>query len=58
MIWLEGQSFSKFGTNGPLRTDAAPNFRVFTIVALVFATHGLGLHGAPASQLKPDQSTP
>lgn len=32
MIWLEGQTFSKFGTHGLLWTDAAANFLVFTIV--------------------------
>jgi predicted MFS family arabinose efflux permease len=43
MTWLEGQSYTKFGTRGLLWTDAAANFLVFTIVALVFATHGLGI---------------
>jgi MFS transporter, PAT family, beta-lactamase induction signal transducer AmpG len=55
MTWLEGQSFRKFGTHGLLWTDAAANLLVFTIVALVFATHGFGLRGAHRSQaLKPN----
>jgi hypothetical protein len=56
MIWLEGQSFSKFGTNG-LWTDGATNFLAFPIVAPVFASHGLGLRDTSASQVKPDLST-
>ena len=57
MIWLEGKSFHSFGTHGLLWTDAAANLVVFAIVALVFATHGLGIRGAPASQvLKPEIS--
>jgi hypothetical protein len=51
MIWLEGKSFHSFGTHGLLCTDAAANLVVFVIVALVFATHGLGIRGAPASQV-------
>ncbi len=55
MTWLEGQSFHKFGTHGLLWTDAVPNLLVFTIVALVFVTHRLGMRGTPSSQaLKPD----
>jgi PAT family beta-lactamase induction signal transducer AmpG len=57
MIWLEGQTFTKFGTHGVLWTDAAANFLVFTIVALVFATHGLGIRDVRTSQGKPDVST-
>jgi hypothetical protein len=57
MIWLEGQSFTKFGTHGLLWTDAAADFLVFTIVALVFATHGWGIRGVRTSQVKPDVST-
>jgi len=34
---------NKFGTHGLLWTDAAANLLMFTIVAGVFATHGLGL---------------
>jgi len=49
MIWLEGQSFNKFGTHGLLWTDAAANLVMFTVVAAVFATHGLGLRTLPAS---------
>jgi MFS family permease len=58
MIWLEGQTFTKFGTHGLLWTDAAANFLAFTIVALVFATHGLGIRDVRPSQGKPDVSTP
>jgi hypothetical protein len=55
MIWLEGKSFHRFGTHGLLWTDAAANLVVFVIVALVFATHGLGIRGTPTSQVsKPD----
>jgi MFS family permease len=57
LIWLEGQSFNKFGTHGLLWTDAAANFLIFTIVALVFAIHGLGIRGVRTSQVKPDVST-
>lgn len=57
MICLEGQTFTKFGTHGLLWTDAAANFLVFTTVALVFATHGLGIKGVHTSQVKPDVST-
>ena len=57
MIWLEGQTFTKFGTHGLLWTDAAANFLVFTIVALVFATRGLGIQGVRTSQVKPNVST-
>jgi hypothetical protein len=53
MIWLEGQSFNKFGTHGLLWTDAAANLLMFAIVAAVFATHGLGLRTVPASNAKP-----
>jgi MFS family permease len=53
MIWLEGQSFTKFGTHGLLWTDAAANLLMFTIVAAVFATHGLGLRTLPTSRSKP-----
>jgi PAT family beta-lactamase induction signal transducer AmpG len=57
MTWLEGQSYTKFGTHGLLWTDGAVNFLVFTIVALAFATHGLGIRGVRTSQVKPDVST-
>ncbi len=57
MTWLEGQTFTKFGTHGLLWTDAAANLLIFTIVAAVFATHGLGLRTLPASQAKPNLST-
>ena len=50
MTWLEGQSFTKFGTHGLFWTDAAVNLVVFTVVAAVFATHGLGLRTIPASR--------
>jgi hypothetical protein len=57
MIWLEGKSFHSFGTHGLLWTDAAANLVVFAIVALVFATHGLGIRGFLASKvLKPEIS--
>jgi PAT family beta-lactamase induction signal transducer AmpG len=57
MIWLEGKSFHSFGMHGLLWTDAAANIVVFAIVALVFATHGLGIRGVPNSQvLKPEIS--
>ena len=56
MIWLEGQTFSKFGTHGLLWTDAAANLVVFAIVAAVFATQGLGLRTLPASRPKPNVS--
>lgn len=59
MTWLEGQSFHKFGKQGLLWTDAAANLLVFTTVALVFATYGLGLRGTPSSPaLKPDVHKP
>ncbi len=57
MIWFEGQTFTRFGTHGLLCTDAAANLVIFTIVALVFATHGLGLRTLPASRPKPNVST-
>jgi MFS family permease len=57
MIWLEGQSFTKFGTHGLLWTDAAANLLMFTIVAAVFATHGLSLRTIPASRPRPNVST-
>jgi hypothetical protein len=57
MIWLEGKSFLSFGTHGLLWAEAAANLVVFAIVALVFATHGLGIRGSPTSQvLKPEIS--
>jgi hypothetical protein len=57
MIWLEGKSFHSLGTHGLLWTDAAANLVVFAIVALVFATHGLGIRGSLASKvLKPEIS--
>ena len=56
MIWFEGQTFTKFGTHGLLWTDAAANLVMFTIVAAVFATFGLGLRNLPAA--KPNASTP
>ena len=57
MIWLEGQTFTKFGTHGLLWTDATANLVMFTIVVTVFATHGLGLRTLPASHPKPNVST-
>jgi hypothetical protein len=51
-----GQTFTKFGTHGLLWTDVA-NLLMFAIVAVVFATHGLGLRTLPASNAKP-QPTP
>jgi MFS family permease len=57
MIWLEGQSFTKFGTHGLLWTDAAANLLVFTIVAAIFATYGIGLRTLPASRPKANVST-
>jgi hypothetical protein len=51
MIWLEGKSFHSFGRHGLLWTDAAANLVVFALVALVFATHGLGIRGSPTSQV-------
>jgi Major Facilitator Superfamily len=45
MIWLDGLGYSKFGTNGLLWTDAAPNLLVFAIVATVFVIRGMSLHG-------------
>lgn len=56
MIWLEGQTFTKFGTHGLLWTDAATNLVMFTIVAAVFATFGLGLRNLSAA--KPKAFTP
>ena len=56
MIWLEGQSFTKFGTHGLLWTDATANLVMFAIVAAVFATHGLGLRTLPTSRPKPSVS--
>jgi hypothetical protein len=50
MIWREGKSFHRFGTHGLLWTDAAANLVVFVIVAFVFATHRLGIRGAPTSR--------
>lgn len=47
MIWLEGQSFEKFGMRGVLWTDAGANLVMFTIVVAVFVGHGLGLRTAP-----------
>jgi PAT family beta-lactamase induction signal transducer AmpG len=59
MIWFEGKTFQSFGTHGLLWTDAAANLVVFAIVALVFATHGLGIRGSPTSPvLKPEISRP
>jgi hypothetical protein len=57
MIWLEGQSFTKFGTHGLLWTDAAANLLMFTIVAAVFATYGLGLRTLPTSRPNANVST-
>ena len=38
---------------------SSANLVVFAIVALVFATHGLGIRGSPTSQvLKPEISRP
>jgi hypothetical protein len=56
MIWLEGQSFAKFGTHGLLWTDAAANLLMFGIVAAVFAAYGLGLRALPSSRPKPSVS--
>jgi hypothetical protein len=53
LIWLEGQTFTKFGTHGLLWTDAAANLLMFTIVAAVFATYGIGLRTVPASGADP-----
>jgi PAT family beta-lactamase induction signal transducer AmpG len=50
MIWLDGVGFSKFGMHGLLWTDAGANLLVFTVVAAVFVTCGLGLRRVPASQ--------
>ena len=36
MIWLEGQSFHRFGAHGLLWTDACANLIVFAVVALTF----------------------
>lgn len=47
MIWLEGQSFHRFGAHGLLWTDAGANFIVFAVVALAYLTRGLGLRRAP-----------
>ena len=47
MIWLEGQSFERFGMRGVLWTDAGANLVMFTIVVVVFVGHGLGLRTAP-----------
>jgi MFS family permease len=58
MIWLEGQTFTKFGTHGLLWTDAAGNIVMFTIVAAVFATHGLSLRTVAATHAKPGISAP
>jgi MFS family permease len=49
MIWIEGQSFHRFGTHGLLWTDASANLIVFAIVALAFLTRGLGLRHAPTA---------
>jgi hypothetical protein len=42
---------NKFATHGLLWTDAA-NLLMFTIVAAVFATHGLGLRTCPRPNAK------
>jgi len=47
MIWLEGQSFHRFGAHGLLWTDAGANLIVFAFVALAFLTRGIGLRRAP-----------
>jgi MFS transporter, PAT family, beta-lactamase induction signal transducer AmpG len=41
MIWLEGQTFHRFGAHGLLWTDAGANLIVFAIVALAFLTRGI-----------------
>jgi MFS family permease len=46
MIWLEGQSFHRFGAHGLLWTDATPNLMVFAIVALAFLTRRFGIRRA------------
>ena len=46
MIWLEGQSFHRFGAHGLLWTDAGANLIVFAIVALAFLTRSIGLRRA------------
>jgi MFS family permease len=40
MIWLEGQTFHRFGVHGPLWTDAGANVIVFAIVVFAFIAHG------------------
>jgi len=49
MIWLEGQSFHKFGAHGLLWTDAGANLIVFAVVALAFLTRGFGLDRTPTA---------
>ena len=47
MIWLEGQTFHRFGVHGPLWTDAGANLIVFAIVVFAFLTSGIRLRRAP-----------
>src|SRR5215467_262702 len=47
MIWLEGQSFHRFGAHGLLWTDAGANVIVFAVVVLAFLTRGFRLRRAP-----------
>jgi hypothetical protein len=46
MIWLEGQSFHRFGAHGLLWTDATANLMVFAIVALAFLIRRFGIRRA------------
>src|SRR5260370_29591711 len=50
MIWLHRYGFSTLCNSGLLWTDAAPNLLIFVIVAIVFATRGLGLRRAPSAR--------
>jgi hypothetical protein len=47
VTWLDGVGFRYFGTRGLLFTDAALNFLVFGIVAVIFVSCGLRLRSGP-----------
>jgi hypothetical protein len=47
VTWVDGVGFRYFGMRGLLLTDAALNFLVFGIVAVIFMSCGLGLRSGP-----------
>lgn len=49
VTWLDGVGFRYFGTHGLLLTDALLNLLVFSVVAAVFLTRGMGLRRARAT---------